>query len=168
MCAQPTILPTSRMLRPVLRSAKIWYRCVWVSCRYSISASLRSVKLNRIPALALFAPPMSQSAALILWNQGYQLYSQTTITRLELCPHHKRHFRWAFSACYSVENWPLRLSAWVQAQVPAIWNSVREFVMHACHPSIELTLLNGLKNCWFKKATFLQFSQITLLSVAKQ
>ena len=63
---QPTILPTSRILSPVLRSAKIWYRCVWVSCRYSISASLWSVKLNRVPALALFAPPVGQSAALIL------------------------------------------------------------------------------------------------------
>jgi hypothetical protein len=63
---QPAILPTSRMLRQVLRDAKIWYRRIGLSCRYSIFASLWSVKLNRILALALFAPPMGRGAALIL------------------------------------------------------------------------------------------------------
>src|SRR5690554_1159103 len=54
---QPSMAAICRWLLPATRRADIWYRCVWVSCRYFITASLWSVKPVRVPATALLPLP---------------------------------------------------------------------------------------------------------------
>lgn len=63
--------PICRWLLPATRRVEIWYRCVWVSCRYFMTASLCSVKPERVSAPAL--PPLPGYAKVL------QLLSEFTI-----------------------------------------------------------------------------------------